>query len=443
MKDLTKGKEYKLILMFALPMLLGNIFQQLYNIVDSIIVGNYIGKQALGAVGASFPIIFLLISLIVGFSIGGTILISQYFGAKQYEQVRKAVDTLNVVMLISAVLIGTVGYIFAHDIFVLISLPHDIIDEATEYLKIYLLGLPFAFGFYGISAILRGVGDSKTPLIFLVISTIVNIILDIVFVIYLDSGIKGVAIATVLAQFTALMAAIIWLHYRNKIISFRIKGLSFDMQIFKQSIKIGLPSGMQQVAVSLGMMMIMFIVNGFGTDVVAGYSSAMRIDSLAILPAMMFSTAFSTFVGQNIGAHKLLRVKAGYKSTLIMSSLVSIVISIFIISFASKLMTLFTADSNVIKIGTDYLMIVGSFYIIFSFMFTTQAVMRGAGDTLVPMIFTIISLWLIRIPLAFVLSKNIGETGIWWSMPIAWTSGALLSFVYYLSGRWKRKTIVG
>jgi len=423
-------------------MLLGNVFQQLYNIVDSIIVGNYIGKQALAAVGASFPIIFLLISLIVGFSIGGTILISQYFGAKQYNQVRKAVDTLNIVLLVTAIFIGISGFIFAKNIFQLIALPSDVINKAVKYLQIYLTGLPFAFGFYGISAVLRGVGDSKTPLIFLIISTLVNIILDAFFVIILKTGIEGVAIATVISQFIALLSAIIWLHYRNNLLSFRIKGLVFDTSIFKKSIKVGLPSGMQQVAVSLGMMMIMVIVNKFETDVIAGYSSAMRIDSLAILPAMMFSTAFSTFAGQNIGAGKLLRVRSGYISTLIMSSIVSILISIFIINFANELMSLFTNDAKVINIGYNYLLIVGSFYIIFSFMFTTQAVMRGAGDTLVPMIFTIISLWLIRIPLAYILSKKIGETGIWWSMPIAWSVGATLSFAYYLSGRWKNKKLL-
>ncbi len=442
MKDLTEGKEYKLILLFALPMLLGNIFQQLYNIVDSIIVGRYIGKQALAAVGASFPIIFLLISLIVGFSIGGTILISQYFGAKQYDKVRKAVDTLNIVLFSAAFVIGGIGIYFTREIFQLISLPNDVIEDAVKYLKVYLTGLPFAFGFYGVSAILRGVGDSKTPLVFLIISTVINIILDIVFVIVFHYGIKGVAFATVISQFLALLSAIIWLNKKNKMLSFRIKGVKFDTSILKKSLKIGVPSGIQQVAVSLGMMIIMVIVNSFGTNVIAGYSSAMRIDSLAILPAMMFSTAFSTFVGQNIGANKLLRVKKGYTSTLLMTSFVSIFTSIIIISFANNLMQLFTTDKAVIDVGVNYLMIVSSFYIIFSFMFTTQAVMRGAGDTLIPMAITIIALWIVRIPLAYMLSDKYGDIGIWWSMPVAWSVGATLSFIYYLTGRWKQKKIV-
>ena len=441
MKDLTVGKEYKLIFKFALPMLIGNVFQQLYNIVDSAVVGNFIGKQALAAVGASFPIIFLLISLIIGITIGSTIIISQYFGAKKFEQIRKAVDTINIILLITAIITSALGIVFSEEIFILIDLPKDIIPYATEYLQIFLLGLPFMFGFQGISAILRGVGDAKTPLYFLIISTLLNIVLDLVFVLVLDFGITGVAYATIIAQSVALFSAIIWVR-KNEMLNFRIKGIVFDFEIFKESVRIGLPSGMQNIFVSLGMMAILGIVNQFGTDVVAAYSSAMRIDSLAILPAMVFSNALSGFVGQNIGANKFDRVKKGLYSTLIMSVVTSIIITLLIITFEYQLMSLFTKDTEVIRIGVEYLVIVSSFYTLFAIMFSLNGVMRGAGDTIIPMFITLIALWLVRIPFAYLFSSEIGEQGIWWSIPVAWFVGMILSLTYYLSGNWKKKAVI-
>jgi putative MATE family efflux protein len=433
MKDLTKGKEFKLILMFALPMLIGNVFQQLYNIVDSAIVGNYIGKQALAAVGASFPIIFTLISLIIGITIGSTIIISQYFGAKQFGNVRKSVDTINVFLLIASIITSALGIIFSREIFVLIDLPKEIIPLAVEYLDIYLLGLPFMFGFQGISAILRGVGDTRTPLYFLIISTLLNIALDFIFVLGFNYGISGVAWATIISQSVALLAAIIWVR-KNKLLNFRIKGLVFDIAIFKESVRIGLPSGMQQIFVSLGMMAIFGIVNQFGTNVIAAYSVAMRIDSLAILPAMVFSSALSAFVGQNIGANKLERVKKGLYSTILMTVVFSLIITLIITVFGEQLMLLFIKDMPVVNIGKEYLVIVSSFYVLFAVMFTLNGVMQGAGDTLIPMFITV--------PVAYFLSSHIGETGIWWSLPAAWFVGLLLSTIYYKTGRWKRKAVV-
>lgn len=442
MKDLTKGKEYKLILMFALPMLFGNVFQQLYNIIDSIIVGNYLGKEALAAVGASFPVIFLLMSLVIGISIGSTILISQYYGAKQFDNIRKAVDTINIVLFIAAIFFGAIGVIFSKEIFILIKLPAEIIPDASKYLQIYFLGLPAFFGFHGISAILRGVGDSKTPLYFLIIATVANIILDLLFIVVLETGIEGVAYATIIAQGGAFLTAVIWVKKYNKLLSFRLIKLEFDKEIFIKSLKIGLPSGFQMLIVSFGMMAIFSIVNDFGTTVIAAYSAALRIDSLAILPAMVFSNALSTFVGQNIGAGKFNRVKRGFVATLIMSSILSIIITFGIVYFGEAMMNMFINDSEVVRIGEEYLVIVSSFYILFAVMFTSNAVMRGAGDTLIPMIITFIALIIVRLPAAYYFGVFWGEKGIWWSMPIAWAVGMALSLIYYSTGGWKTKTLV-
>jgi len=423
-------------------MLLGNLFQQLYNIVDTIIVGNFLGKEALAAVGASFPIIFTLISLIIGVGSGGTIVIAQYFGAKEYANVKKAIDTLYIFLFYAAVILTVIGVYFAEDIFRMIQLPEEILPQAKTYLTIYLAGLIAFFGFNGTSAILRGLGDSKTPLYFLIISTFTNIGLDLLFILVFKWGIAGAAIATIISQGGAFLTAIIYLNKYHKIIQFNISEFQFDNRIFKQSLRIGLPTGIQHTFVSLGMLALMAIVNTFGTDVIAAYSVAGRIDNLAMLPAMNFSAALATFVGQNLGARKPERVKTGLKSTLFMSSGISVFVMFIVILFKKQLMGLFTDDHEVIRIGSEYLVIVSSFYLLFTAMFKVNGVLRGAGDTLIPMFITLISLWVIRIPFAWLFSSKIGESGIWWAIPAGWFVGLLLSYLYYLTGNWRKKVVV-
>ena len=442
MKDLTKGKESSLILKFALPMLFGNVFQQLYNVVDSIIVGNFIGKEALAAVGASFPLIFAFLSLIIGIASGSTIVISQYFGAKEIEKVKRTIDTLFIFLFFASIVISIVGIIFSENIFRFLKLPEEVIPQAKIYFNIFIGGVIVSFGFNGTSAILRGLGDSKTPLYFLIVSTFANIAFDLLFVLVFKWGIAGVAIASVLAQGGAFLTAVIYLNRKHEIIQFSLTNLIFDKTIFKKSLRIGLPTGIQQTFVAIGMTALIGIVNRFGTNVIAAYSVVMRIGSLATLPAMNFAQALSTFVGQNIGARKMERVNTGLIATLKMSSLVSLGVSAFVLLGATFLMNLFTNDPEVIRIGKEYLLIVGGFYVVFSAMFIISGVMRGAGDTLIPMFLSLISLWIIRIPGAWILSDHFGEIGIWWSMPIGWIVGLILSFAYYLTGNWKKKAII-
>ena len=442
MKDLTSGNERKLIFQFALPMLLGNVFQQLYNIADSIIVGNFIGKEALAAVGASFPIIFTMIALIIGIASGATIVIAQFFGARDYQIVRKMIDTLFIFLFFASLLVTFIGITFTEQILRIIQLPEEIIPGAKDYLSIYLTGMIVFFGFNGTSAILRGLGDSKTPMYFLIISTLMNIGFDLLFVLVFKWGIKGVAIATILSQGIAFISAIIYLNSTHKIIRFSLKNLTFDTGLFKKSFRIGMPTGIQHTFVSLGMMAVLTIVNLFGTNVIAAYSVVIRINSIASLPAMNFAAALATFVGQNLGAGETRRAKKGLKETILMSSLVSVSVSILVIVFGEFLMTLFTPDTEVIRIGCKYLKIVGSFYIIFSIMFSINGALRGAGDTLIPMFITLLSLWFIRVPVAYILSKSFDETGIWWAFPIGWLAGAVFSYLYYLTGRWKTKVVV-
>jgi putative MATE family efflux protein len=442
LNDLTTGKEGKLIFHFALPMLAGNVFQQLYNVVDSIVVGRAIGKEALAAVGANFPFIFALISFVVGIAIGSTVIISQYFGAKKMEQVKRAIDTLYIFMFFAAIVVTALGILFAKDIFRLIDLPADVLPEAVQYFKVYALGFIFFFGFQGTSAIMRGLGDSKTPFYFLGGSTLMNIALDLIFVLVFHWGIKGVAAATVISQAAAFFAIIFYMNRYHKFLDFHPRRMRFDKTIFRKSLKIGLPTGFQQTFVAVGFMALYRIVNMFGTSTIAAYSVAIRIDSFAAMPAMNFSAALATFVGQNIGAGKMERIHKGLVATLLMANTVAIIISVLALLFAEPLMQIFTKDAGVVEIGKHYLLIVPLFYMVFATMFSINGVMRGAGDTMVPMFISIISLWFVRIPVSWFLSLKFGAIGIWWGIPVAWFVGLLLAFTYYKTGRWKSKAVV-
>lgn len=423
-------------------MLIGNVFQQMYNVVDSIVVGRYIGKQALAAVGASFPLIFMLVSFVAGVAMGTTIIVSQFFGARDIKQVKRAIETMYIFLFFASILVTILGITLSGPIFRLINLPEDVMPQAITYFNVYLVGTVFFFGFNGISSVLRGLGDSKTPLYFLVISTVMNVILVWLFVAIFKWGVAGSAWATVIAQAGAFFTGIIYLNKTHEIVKLNSLKLVFDRAIFKKSLMIGLPTGLQQTFVSMGMLAITRIVNGFGTDVIAAYSAAGRLDSLAGMPAMNFGAALSTFVGQNLGANKPERVKHGLKATFMMSGALALLTSLLVIVFRHQLMSLFTSDTAVLEIGANYLVIVSSFYIFFSTMFVIGGVMRGAGDTIVPMFITLFALWAIRIPAAWIMSRYFGVNGIWWSIPVAWFIGMTLSYLYYLKGNWKSKVVV-
>lgn len=442
MKNLTEGNSGSLIFKFAAPMLIGNVFQQMYNIVDSIIVGRYLGKQALAAVGASFPLIFMLISFVVGVAMGTTIIVSQYFGARDMKMVKRSIETMYIFLFFASIVVTILGITLSGPIFRLINLPEDVMPQAIAYFNVYLVGTVFFFGFNGISSVLRGLGDSKTPLYFLVFSTVMNVVLVWLFVAVFKWGVAGSAWATVIAQAGAFFTGIIYLNRTHEVVKLNSLKLVFDKAIFRKSLMIGLPTGLQQTFVSMGMLAVTRIVNGFGTDVIAAYSAAGRLDSLAGMPAMNFGAALSTFVGQNLGANKPERVKQGLRATFMMSGALALLTSLFVILFRHQLMHLFTEDAAVIAIGAEYLVIVSSFYLFFSTMFVIGGVMRGAGDTLIPMFITLFALWAIRIPVAWIMSRYFGVDGIWWSIPVAWFIGMTLSYLYYLKGNWKTKIVV-
>ncbi|MFO8001421.1 MAG: MATE family efflux transporter [Marinilabilia sp.] len=441
MRDLTNGPEGRLILRFAVPMVIGNIFQQLYNVVDSIIVGKVLGDQALAAVGASFPIFYTLIAFVIGIGSGATVVISQYFGAKDYQQVKKAIGTIYMFVFAASVVLSLIGIIFSREIFTMLKVGEDVMPEAVRYFSIYMSGLVIFFGFNSTASILRGLGDSKTPLLFFTISTIANIGLDLLFIIGFGWGIEGAAIATIVAQGGAFLTAILYLNHREHLIHFSWKAMTFDWQIFRQSVRIGLPTGFQQSFVALGMMAMIRIINDFETPVLAAYTAASRIDALAAMPAMNLASALAAFVGQNLGAGRTDRIRKGLRATLFMTWTLSLVVMTIVIFRGSELMSLFTDSQEVIQHGHDYLIIISSFYPVFATMFTMHGTLRGAGDTLIPMFITLISLWIVRIPLAAILSDHLGPSGIWWAIPSGWTIGLIGTISYYLTGKWKNKGV--
>ena len=324
----------------------------------------------------------------------------------------------------------------------MLNTPEEIMPQAKIFLNITFAGVIFLFGYNSISAILRGLGDSKTPLYFLMFSTMLNVVLVLLFVLVFHWGIAGSAYATIISQAVAFILGIAYLNKTHKVFRLALTKMEFDKEIFIKSLKIGLPSGAQQMFVAGGMMAINRIVNQFGTNAMAAYTAASRLDSFAVIPAMSLSFGVSSFVGQNLGARKPERVKKGFYAALLMGAVVSIVTTIAVLLFGKPMISIFSKDADVIRIGVNYLTIVGSFYIVFSTLFITHGVFRGAGDTFIPMLFTLFSLWLIRVPLATTLSKYIGVSGVWWSMPIAWAVGLILSQFYYSSGKWKKKVAI-
>ncbi|MCG8485318.1 MAG: MATE family efflux transporter [Clostridia bacterium] len=442
MKDLTQGNESRLIFFFALPMLIGNVLQQLYNTIDGIIVGRVLGETALAAVGVSFPILFLLVALLMGVGMGATILISQFYGAKDYENVIKTIDTIMITNYIMAIGITLLGIAVTKPILIWLKTPPDVLPEAAAYLKVIFIGMIGMVGYNLVSAILRGLGDSKTPLYFIIIATILNIILDIVFIMVYNFGVAGAAWATIISQMVSFIVGIIYLNKKNDVIKFSLKNIQFDKKLLIESLRIGFPTGIQQMLVSISFIILQSIINSFGTIVIAAYTAGSRIQAFGIMPAMNINMAVSAFTGQNLGAGKNERVKNGYTAALKISLWIAAATILIIFVWGRFLISLFNDNLEVIQIGYEFLIIVSPFFITGSIMFITMGILRGAGDTIAAMIISIAALWGVRLPVARLLSAKIGYEGIFWSIGADWTVGAVMVVIYYLTGRWKTKVSV-
>ncbi len=442
MKDLTIGNESKCIFNFALPMLIGSLFQQLYNTADSIIVGQFVGKDAMAAVSGATPIMFLLTSFLMGITLGFSILLSQYYGSKDMKKVKTTIDTTYIFIFVASFAISIIGIALSDTILHLMNTPDSILQLSKGYLNIVFAGVLFSAGYNSISSILRGLGDSTTPLYFLIIATIINIILDIVFIIYFNMGVNGVALATVIAQACSFIFSVIYLNKKHEILKIRVKNLQYDSKIFKAGLKLGIPSAIQQMLFSVGNITLQSLVNSYGTSAMAAFGAGSKIEMFISLPIMNLGAAVSTFVAQNIGAGKIDRVKKGVKASIRMSLAISIFVIILFLVFKGDLIKIFNTDYEVVSIGSNYLLTIGPFFFIIGISFMLTSAIRGAGDSVFAMISSLISLWLARIPAAYLLSSIFGVSGIWMGVPIGWAVGFVVTGIYYKKGYWRNKSVI-
>ncbi|EGT3902921.1 MATE family efflux transporter [Clostridioides difficile] len=442
MKDLTTGHEGKSIFFFAMPMLIGSLFQQLYNTADSIIVGRFIGKEAMAAVSGANPIMFLLVAALMGVSLGFSILVSQFYGSGDLKKVKATIDTTYILLFIGSILISILGIVFGGPMLKLMNTPESVFAQSKLYLTIIFSGILFSAGYNSVSAILRGLGDSVTPLYFLIIATILNIVLDLTFIVVLRMGVEGVALATIMAQAVSFIISIIYLNKKHEVLKFKIKGIVYDNKIFKDGLRLGLPSGVQQMLFSIGNMALQFLVNSYGTSAMAAFGAGLRIENFISLPIMNLGSAVSTFVAQNIGAGENERVKKGIRESIKMTLVLAVTVIALILLFRENLIALFNTDKDVIKIGSSYLFIIGPFFLFIGTSFVLSSAMKGAGDSMFALISSIVSLWLGRLPASYMLSKFFGTDGIWMGIPFGWTLGLIVTVIYYKKGHWKTKSIV-
>jgi putative MATE family efflux protein len=448
-KDLTVGGIPRHLLVFSIPMLLGNLIQIGYSLINTIWVGHLVGENAVGAAGVSFPVLFVLIGLVMGISMATTILVSQYYGAKDYGMVEKIVSNSFSLSIIIGVVLTIVGILSSDFLLRLMKTPPENFAMASSYLKISLAGFILFYLVFLINSILRGIGDTITPLIFMSIGIGMNAILDPFFIggfgPFPLHGLNGAAYATLLSQATALGISTAYLNRKNHIVAFNPKRLILDKHITFLLFKIGLPAIVQQSLVSLGAMFITTFVNAFGSTATNAFGAVGRVDMIAFMPAMSMSMAVSALTGQNLGAGKPHRVKEIFKWGVIMTSSTTIVISLIVVFLSKLILAMFGLgdDAKVMEIGIAYLRIVGSCYILFAIMFISNGVINGAGHTMITMTFSLLSLWLVRVPLAWLLSKtSLGIIGIWVAVSLSFAVIMIVSLTYYFSGRWKKAVII-
>ena len=439
---MTRGEVWKVISRFALPLLIGNLLQQLYNVTDSVIVGQFLGKEALAAVSASFFIYYFIISLVIGIGSGTTVVISQFYGAKRFDELQKAFSSFFIFMLVAGVLLSIIDIIFAEPMFRLTNTPEEVIPQAVLYFRIYVGGTFLFVTFNSIISILRGVGESVRPMLFILLTTVLNVILDLVFIAVFHWGIEGAARATVIAQGIGMCVALAYINNTHPLLSIKKKDLVFDTGLFKEGLRIGLPTSVQQCAISLGLIALLGIVNSFGTETLTAYGAAGKIDTIIIQAVLTLSGALAAFCGQNIGARRLDRVREGVRFAMLVNVVLGLATFTAIYFFGDTMMLAFTNDPEVIAIGQEYLLIIGGFFIVHGGLNVFNGALRGAGDTLFTMVVSLTCLWLIRIPLAYWFSSIWGRVGIWWAIGASLCIGLAVTYIYYRLGFWKNKGAV-
>ena len=441
--NMTIGSPARHILLFSLPLLAGNLLQQLYNMVDSIVVGRFVGATALAAVGTAFPVVFLLVSLFMGLGIGAMVMVSQFFGANDGEKLKATIDTIYTAMLAGAIPLAVLGILLIDPLSKLLAVPADTLPAFRTYMFIMMLGLPGNLGYNANAGILQGVGDSRTSLLFLAVSCVINIVLDLVFVLVFGWGVAGVAIATAIAQTFSWLFGIFYINAKHPQLHIEPLCLRFDKQLFGNVMRLGIPASIQQALFSFGVMAMLRLINGYGSAFSAGYNAANKVDMLVFMPIQSFSTAATTFVGQNIGAGRHDRVHQGARAALGMSVGFSVLVGAALYPLSALCMRLFTTDPAVVASGVAFLHRILPFYSVLSIMFIINAVMRGAGEMMVPVISSILSLWLARVPAAYLLAHFFGAENLHFCFVIGWEVGIAICVPYYLTGRWERKGLAG
>ncbi|MFA9377962.1 MAG: MATE family efflux transporter [Lachnotalea sp.] len=438
-KDLTEGKPKEMLWKFTIPMFISVIFQQIYNIADSVIAGKFAGEDALAAVGASYPITMIFMSVAIGSNIGCSVVISQLFGAKKHKEMKTAISTTLIASVVMALVLTVAGLLGSKMLMIMINTPSNIFEDGALYLRIYIGGFLFLFLYNVATGIFTSLGDSKTPLYFLIGSSIGNILLDLLFVIGFQLGVAGVAWATFIAQGIACVLALITLRKRLKEVEIPEKTILFSWQMLKKVSRIAIPSILQQSFISIGNIFIQSLVNGLGSSVIAGYSAAIKLNTFTITSFTTLGNGISSFTAQNIGAGKKERVREGFGAGIKMAMLVAFVFFIAYFIFSRQMLGMFmNSDSTTaLKTGMEFLKIVSPFYFVISIKLITDGVLRGAGAMRVFMIATLTDL-ILRVILAYILAAYFGSVGIWMSWPIGWVVGVALSFGFYLSGAWKK-----
>lgn len=441
-KDLTQGEPRKVLWQFTLPMFISVVFQQLYNIADSVVVGNFAanGEDALAAVGASYPITMIFMAIALGCNVGCSVVISQFFGAKRYREMKTSVSTTLIASLVLSGILTLVGILFSSSMLKMIRTPENIFKDADLYLNIYIGGFIFLFFYNVVTGIFTSLGDSKTPLYFLIGSSLSNIVLDWVFVALLHWDVAGVAWATFLCQGVACISALITLKKRLNDIVCDMKPELFSFSMLKRISLFAIPSILQQSFVSVGNIFIQGIVNGFGSSVIAGYSAAIKINTFGITCFTTMGNAVSNYSAQNIGAGNNKRVQQGFKAGTMMALLIAVPFFLLCFFAAPMLIRLFMNQETeqAMQTGVQFLNMVSPFYFAVSIKLISDGVLRGTGDMMGFMVSTFGDL-IIRVVLAYIFSIPYGTIGIWMSWPFGWVIGMLISIVFYKKGSWKIK----
>lgn len=434
---MTEGSPAGHIFYFALPLLAGSFLQQFYNMVDSWVVGNYVGDGALAAVGVGAPVIFMFSSLFMGLSNGGTVVIAQFFGGGKPDRVKDAIDTVYTAFVAAAIPITLLSVVLVKPLLVLLQVEADAFAEAQTYLLVVCAGLIGTIGYNLNAGILRGLGNSRTTLLFLAVSAGMNIVLDLLFVVAFAWGVFGVAFATIIAQAASWLFGLFYINRQYPDYAIHPFCFRFDRQLFREIMRIGLPSGLHMSLVAIGSMVIMGKINSFGKEFTAAYNVGSKLDAMAFLPIQSLASAITAYVGQNMGARQMERVRRGVRIT-VLSSVVWAAVMLVLIPLGPVLISFFSDTPAVIEAGARYLECMMPFYLLFSIMFCLNNAMQGAGESLFPMINVIFSLILLRVPMVYYLADRFGPDYMYYGIGIGWCLGCLLSVAYYFSGRWKR-----